>query len=195
MFVRHDRRPDGHCLGLFCIYNIFFIIKKIPTQKKWFYASQIVSDYRLADVPLWAWRFTNPESILAVDFVTLNQSGFPIWMTSFRKYKHVQMVKCECQFEAFEARKWKCEEEESSLQLHWNVDEEKRTHNPEVELQKYQVTTGVKSFLHRKRQINVSQHSDATLVSAIYKTRNSILELKSEYNIHTSMEWCTVSGR
>jgi hypothetical protein len=26
------RRPDGHCLGLFCIYNIFFpTIKEIPT--------------------------------------------------------------------------------------------------------------------------------------------------------------------
>jgi hypothetical protein len=29
MFIRMCyRRPDGHCLGLFCIYNIFFHNKK-----------------------------------------------------------------------------------------------------------------------------------------------------------------------
>jgi hypothetical protein len=26
-------RPDGHCLGLFCIYNIFFTIKKNTSTK------------------------------------------------------------------------------------------------------------------------------------------------------------------
>jgi hypothetical protein len=71
-----------------------------------------------------------------------------------------------------EACKWKCDEEgKSSPQLHWNMDEEMGTHNQEVELQKCQVTKGVKTvhltkILHRKRPINVRQHCDTTLVSA-----------------------------
>jgi hypothetical protein len=73
------------------------------------------------------------------------------------------------------------------------MDEEKRTHKPEVELKKYQAIKGVKTvlltkILRRRRQINVSQHHDATSVSTIHKTRNSILQLNSEYNFRTSME-------